>query len=157
MCPTCRSEVDEHSIIRAGDRIVCTLCKDQVVQCFKEGVSPELIGNQDLDFSAELKSRMTVWEKRRLLYNAILLVVTLCSSAFGVVVVNDGQSFQMASLLFSLPVWCVVANVLFLAGPLVDLYASAFIVDRKEVGQVLFVAGTVLASFLACFISVFSV
>jgi hypothetical protein len=84
------------------------------------------------------------WEKLRLLYNGILLTVTLLA-----LVASPIPRIWTAYPLISLVVLCLAANVCYCLGPVINGYAYWFGLRNRLVTIFLFSAGTLFSVVLA--------
>lgn len=84
------------------------------------------------------------WEKLRLIYVPILVVVTLAAT-------SPGGFRQLTEIEFwvTSAVGAVFANLAFFAGPIVETYVLWLGYRQRMLRPLLFVAGTVFASMLA--------
>jgi hypothetical protein len=93
-----------------------------------------------------LKSRLAVWrwwEIRRLVYNAVLLIIGLCSCLLWglMIAVSPGSiGSPFVLLVIAVPIHAVMANVCCTLGPIVDMF---FYVGRPRVK--LFKSGFIFA------------
>jgi len=85
------------------------------------------------------------WEKLRIIYNLILTAIVL-----GFIIYDPLMRVWGLRYLLALVYLCLVANVLFLAGPAVEAYAAWLGFKTTVLRLVLFALGTVLAGLLAC-------
>ena len=84
------------------------------------------------------------WEKLRLLYNGILLAVTLLA-----LLASPTPRIGRAHLFVSLAALCTAANVCYCLGPIINGYAYWFGLRNNLVTVFLFSAGTLFSIFLA--------
>ena len=87
---------------------------------------------------------VVTWEKLRVPYNLVLILVVLAMTA-------GAPAWYLPAPYFfwHLCFGSVIANVCFLAGPAVDGYLSWFVLRHPAVTTLLFLAGTGLAAFFA--------
>lgn len=84
------------------------------------------------------------WEKLRLIYNGVLIALTLT-----VALINVGET------LFNLEFWlnCIAgaigANICFVIGPILETYVNWLRGESKQLRTLLFVAGTLLSALFA--------
>ncbi|HUE74856.1 MAG TPA: hypothetical protein VMP01_28575 [Pirellulaceae bacterium] len=84
------------------------------------------------------------WEKLRLAYNIVLVLVTL--GGLGIV----GTEFvNWRQLAVTLAIDAIVANLCFCAGPCLEGYLAWIGAERRITRTIVFVLGTILASLLA--------
>lgn len=100
---------------------------------------PEEPGPTDL-------SLFLLWEKLRVLYNAILGLVTVVT-----LLVVPPRSRSLSDLFLSLAFFCFAANVCFCLGPVIDGYARLLGMRHNAVTVVIFSLGTGFAVLLALF------
>ena len=109
---------------------------------WKGKVMGEISG--DKPQASQKKSIFLAWEKLRIIYNAILAAIVL------VFVICDPEMLVLnVRYLVALVYLCVVANVLFFAGPAVEAYAAWLGFNSKALRLALFGLGTIFAGLLA--------
>ncbi len=84
------------------------------------------------------------WEKLRVAYNAILGLETIM-----VLLVDRPRDVSPGSLLPSLVVCLIAANVCFCIGPVLDGFARLIGLRHRVITGVIFVSGTIVSLFLA--------
>ena len=83
------------------------------------------------------------WEKRRLVYNGLMLLVGMVFIAFSSSTVGLGE------LISSAVAFGLGANVCYFAGPLVELYYSAIALKRSNIlAELMFWAGLIFSLLL---------
>ena len=97
--------------------------------------------------AARTKAIFLAWEKLRIVYNLILAAIVL-----GFVVCDPAMRVLNLRYLLALVYLCIVANVLFLAGPAVEAYAAWLGFNTRVLRLVLFGLGTIFAGLLAVFV-----
>lgn len=90
---------------------------------------------------------VVAWEKLRLIYNAVLVVLVL-----GVIAIAAPAMATSLELWAGLLAGAIVANLLFLAGPGAEIIAALFTRYRVSMRTILFLAGLLLSA-LASFIT----
>lgn len=109
-----------------------------------EATAPGLMAPSEVqDRSLQTLARATflAWEKLRIAYNAVLIVVTVPALA-------ATQQLDLGGLGVTLR-GAIVANLLYFAGPTIETYVRWLGYDRTWPRWLLFLGGTALASLLA--------
>ncbi len=91
----------------------------------------------------EFKQVVIAWEKLRLLYNVVMLLVGII--ALFILINYYRESTNM--VLFQALCFAFVANLCFFAGPVCELYLRAFrnISNAQSLRWILFIVGTVIS------------
>ena len=103
----------------------------------------------------ELKAVCISWEKLRIPYNVFLFLATvacyLIAPHFLGAQVSDGiiEAKRNAFFIVALPVLALVANALFLLGPLLEFYLYFLGLNKKVFRVLSFLAGSVIGTILA--------
>lgn len=104
----------------------------------------------------DLKSICLSWEKLRIAYNVVLIIVTLGT----LFLVGSGQLHGglngLLYYVFALPVLAIIANLLFCAGPAAEIYLYLLDWNFPPLRWLIFIAGTGLAALLAFLQVIFS-
>jgi hypothetical protein len=87
------------------------------------------------------------WERLRLVYNAILLGIVLCSMTF--FVVSRPLLWHPHYYAFELLGYAILANVCFCVGPVAEGYLCWFGLDRHRARWIVFLVGTFIAAWFA--------
>ncbi|REJ89226.1 MAG: hypothetical protein DWQ35_18565 [Planctomycetota bacterium] len=103
------------------------------------------------DFSTVARSTFLAWEKMRILFNAILVVISLATAAL-----MGPSSFQLFKFWGLAIFGAIVANLCYFAGPLLDTYVSWLGYPSRRLRWLLFAAGAFVGSLLAM-VSIFAV
>lgn len=86
------------------------------------------------------------WERLRIIYNLILLVVFILMSAEAYYFREIGApQSSFYSTLFHAIVYAFIANTLYFAGPALDAYLSWLDIRFKYKRQIIFISGTLLS------------
>jgi len=107
------------------------------------------IANRESDsLNAVARRTFLAWEKLRLIYNAILVVVTTLVCVFEPILVSAFDFW-----LYLVPE-AIVANLCYFCAPVVETYVSWLGFRLRWLRATLFVVGTLLACVLAVFVLV---
>lgn len=83
------------------------------------------------------------WERRRPLYNVVLVVVSALSLPFA------GPSIRLATFWMEVLFGALIANACFFAGPMLESYLDWLGRRPRRLGTILMITGTAFASLLA--------
>ncbi|MGF1451232.1 MAG: hypothetical protein ACFB21_04045 [Opitutales bacterium] len=100
------------------------------------------------------------WEKLRIPFNGILIVVTIAGYLLAPTFIESGNSEVVKEVrrsfifLIGLPFFCIGANALFLFGPLMDVYLYLLGLNKSIFRWIAFLLGTGASALVAFIITV---
>ena len=122
--------------------------QSHIVNPYESPYAETAVANGVLE-SADVYSKVgrvaVTWEKLRLLFNLILVGVTVVAIPMSPVLPADGRFVS------DLVLGVVVSNALFCLGPLIDGYLTWFGLRSNAITTFLFVSGTAVTSLLALY------
>lgn len=102
------------------------------------------------------------WEKLRIPFNGILVLVTLLGYLLAPTIIKHGASEVVIEVkrseffLVALPFYAIGANALFLLGPLLEAYLFLLGLNKVFLRWIVFIVGVGLSAVLAFFITMSS-